>query len=157
MTCDLMSDMTETDENALNRSPDEQASGFEAVRTAHQSEMVEDYVELIAELIHMNGAARPVDIAERLGVTQPTVSKNLNRLKREGLILQEPYRSIRLTEEGRQLAEACRKRHRIVVDFLVALGVSQEVAEYDAEGIEHHVSEETLSVFHAFTSERTKS
>ena len=65
LTCDLMSDMTETDENALSRSPDEQASGFEAVRTAHQSEMIEDYVELIAELIHLNGAARPVEIAER--------------------------------------------------------------------------------------------
>lgn len=148
--------MTDTDKNGLNRSADEQASGFEAVRTAHQSEMVEDYVELIAELIHLNGAARPVEIAERLGVTQPTVSKNLNRLKREGLILQEPYRSIRLTEEGLQLAEACRKRHRIVVEFLVAIGVSQEAAESDAEGIEHHVSEETLAVFNAFIKERAK-
>lgn len=146
--------MTDTDENTLGRSPDEQASGFEAVRTAHQSEMAEDYVELIAELIDLNGAARPVEIAERLGVTQPTVSKNLNRLKRDGLILQEPYRSIRLTEEGRRLAETCRRRHRIVVDFLVSLGVSQEVAEYDAEGIEHHVSEETLAVFQAFTRDQ---
>lgn len=145
-----MSDVIGSDEAAPGRRPDEQASGFEAVRTAHQSEMVEDYVELIADLIHLNGEARPVDIAERLGVTQPTVSKNLTRLKREGWILQERYRSIRLTEEGRQLAETCRKRHRIVVDFLVALGVSQEAAEYDAEGIEHHVSEETLSVFEAF-------
>lgn len=144
------------DDNPLDRSPDEQASGFEAVRTAHQSEMAEDYVELIADLIERNGAARPVEIAERLGVTQPTVSKNLNRLKRDGLIVQEPYRSIRLTDEGFELAETCRKRHRIVVDFLVALGVSQEVAEYDAEGIEHHVSEETLDVFRAFTRKRSK-
>lgn len=148
-----MSEMTDTEETLPGRSPDEQASGFEAVRNAHQSEMVEDYVELIAELIHLNGEARPVEIAERLGVTQPSVSKNLTRLKREGWILQERYRSIRLTDAGRQLAETCRKRHRIVVDFLIALGVSQEAAEYDAEGIEHHVSEETLAVFENFTKQ----
>lgn len=100
-----MSEMTDTEETLPGRSPDEQASGFEAVRNAHQSEMVEDYVELIAELIHLNGEARPVEIAERLGVTQPSVSKNLTRLKREGWILQERYRSIRLTDAGRQLAE----------------------------------------------------
>ena len=142
--------MTGPSPKASDRSVDEQASGFEAVRTAHQSEMVEDYVELIAELIHLNGSARPVEIVERLGGAQPTVSKNLARLKREGLILQERYRDIRLTEAGRQLAEACRKRHRIVVDFLVTLGISAEVAEQDAEGIEHHVSEETLKVFQDF-------
>lgn len=131
-------------------SADEQASRFEAVRLAHQSEVVEDYVELIADLINQNGAARAVEIAERLGVTQPTVSKNLARLKREGLILHEPYRSIRLTEAGGKLAEACRKRHRIVVDFLVALGVPEDIAEHDAEGIEHHVSAETLEIFRNF-------
>lgn len=146
--------MTDPNPNASDRSADEQASGFEAARAARQSEVVEDYVELIAELIRQNGAARPVEIAERLGVTQPTVSKTLTRLKREGLILHEPYRSIRLTDEGRRLAEACRKRHRIVVDFLVALGVPPDVAEQDAEGIEHHVSEETLAVFSAFTEDR---
>ncbi|WP_108862377.1 manganese-binding transcriptional regulator MntR [Ruegeria sp. Alg231-54] len=149
--------MTDSTPQDADRKIDNQASGFEAVRTAHQSEMVEDYVELIAELIHERGAARPVEIAERLGVTQPTVSKNLSRLKREGLIEHEPYRSLRLTEAGRQLAEACRKRHRIVVDFLVALGVSRDVAEHDAEGIEHHVSEETLGVFRAFTERESGS
>lgn len=107
-------------------------------------------MELIADLIEQNGAARPVEIAERFGVAQPTVSKNLARLKREGFILHEPYRAIRLTEEGRALADTCRKRHRIVVDFLVALGVPAEIAEHDAEGIEHHVSEETLEVFLTF-------
>ena len=145
--------MTGPSPKASDRSVDEQASGFEAVRTAHQNEMVEDYVELIAELIHLNGSARPVEIAERLGVAQPTVSKNLARLKREGLILQERYRDIRLTEEGRQLADACRKRHRIVVDFLGTLGISAEVAEQDAEGIEHHVSDETLKVFQDFVKQ----
>ncbi len=138
-----------------NRSIDDQANGFEAVRLAHQSEVIEDYVELIAELIHESGEARPVDIATRLGVAQPTVSKNLQRLKREGLITHEPYRAVFLTDSGRTLAEACRKRHRIVVAFLNALGVSNEIAEHDAEGIEHHVSDETLNAFMSFI-EKTK-
>jgi DtxR family transcriptional regulator, manganese transport regulator len=142
--------MTDLSSKDPDRTIDDQASRFEAVRTAHQSELVEDYVELIAELIQLNGSARPVEIAERLGVAQPTVSKNLARLKREGFILHERYRAIRLTDTGRKLAEACRKRHRIVVDFLVALGISAEVAEHDAEGIEHHVSDETLQVFQDF-------
>ena len=120
------------------------ADGFQAVREAHRSEIVEDYVELIAELIEETGEARPVDIATRMGVTQPTVSKNLGRLKREGFITRERYRSVFLTEEGRVLAESCRKRHQIVLDFLIALGLDPEIAEQDAEGIEHHVSRETL-------------
>jgi DtxR family manganese transport transcriptional regulator len=146
--------MTGQKPQLFGRNPDDQASGFEAARAARQSEVVEDYVELIAELIHQNGSARPVEIAERLGVTQPTVSKNLTRLKREGFIVQEPYRSIRLTDAGRLLAETCRRRHRIVVEFLIALGISKDVAEHDAEGIEHHVSEETLRVFKDFSQSK---
>ena len=145
--------MAKSSSDKPKRTADAQANGFEAVRTAHQSEMVEDYVELIAELIHQYGSARPVEIAERFGVAQPTVSKNLARLKREGLILHEPYRAVQLTEPGQKLAEACRKRHRVVVEFLITLGISQETAEHDAEGIEHHVSDETLQKFREFTRE----
>lgn len=117
------------------------------MRQAHESEMAEDYVELIAELIEARGEARPVDIAERLGVKPPTVTKNISRLKTAGLVRREPYRAIFLTETGQQLAEACRRRHRIVVAFLLSLGIDEETAERDAEGIEHHVSDRTLAAF----------
>lgn len=130
-----------------------QAVGFEAVRQARRSEIVEDYVELIAELIEQNGAARPVDIARCLGVRQPTVSKNLTRLKRDGFILHERYRSVFLTSAGKELAEICRSRHRTVVSFLLALGLDEATAEQDAEGIEHHVSEHTLAAFKHFVEE----
>jgi DtxR family manganese transport transcriptional regulator len=143
--------MSETNFDASTRAAEVQANGFESVRLAHQSEMAEDYVELVAELIEQKGEARPVDVAERLGVSQPTVSKNLGRLKRGGLVTHAPYRSVFLTDEGMALAEACRKRHRIVVSFLKALGVQTDVAETDAEGIEHHVSEETLAAFSRFS------
>ena len=127
-----------------------QARSFERVRQAHQREVAEDYVELIADLIDYTGEARAVDLAERLGVTNATVNNTLNRLAREGLIARKRYRSIFLTEAGRQMAEDSRERHRVVRDFLVGLGVDPETAEIDAEGIEHHTSEKTLAALRRF-------
>mgnify|MGYP002653237961 FL=1 len=106
--------------------------------------------ELIAELIHEHGEARPVDIATKMGVTAPTVAKTLGRLARDGLITRAKYRSVFLTEEGRALARECQQRHEIVLRFLLSLGLDPETAERDAEGIEHHVSERTLALFAAF-------
>jgi len=122
-----------------------QARSFERVREAHQREVAEDYVELIADLIDVTGEARAVDLAARLGVTNATVNAALNRLAREGLLTRQRYRSIFLTAEGRRLAEEARARHRIVRDALVKLGVDPETAEIDAEGIEHHISARTLA------------
>jgi DtxR family manganese transport transcriptional regulator len=62
-------------------------------------------------------------------------------------VTSQPYRAIFLTEKGRKLASRCKRRHGIVVAFLLSLGVSEKVAEMDAEGIEHHVSPETLAIF----------
>ena len=132
---------------AADRAPEAQAEGFATVRQAHETEMAEDYVELIAELIDTQGEARPVDIAGRLGVKPPTVTKNISRLKAAGLVRREPYRAIFLTEMGQALAETCARRHRTVVAFLRGLGIDDETAERDAEGIEHHVSEVTLQAF----------
>lgn len=130
--------------------PKQQAAWFERVREAHQTETAEDYVELIADLIEANGEARVVDLAERFGVSHSTVNKVISRLKKEGLVNSEPYRSLFLTEEGQALAEACKARHIIVVEFLKCIGVSDETAEMDAEGVEHHVSQETLKAFQDF-------
>ncbi len=133
--------------DADGRAPEIQAEGFATVRQAHETEMAEDYVELIAELIETRGEARPVEIAERLGVKPPTVTKNISRLKAAGLVRRERYRAIFLTDAGQALAETCKRRHRIVVAFLRQLGIDEETAERDAEGIEHHVSKTTLQAF----------
>lgn len=127
-----------------------QARNFQRVREAHQTEIAEDYVELIADLIDQTGEARVVDLAERLGVTNATVNNTIRRLQRDNLVTAERYRSIFLTEDGRRLAEHSRKRHELVRDFLIALGVGADVADSDAEGIEHHVSKETLKAFRRF-------
>ena len=131
----------------------ESAAKFDRIRRAHQSEVAEDYVEMIADLIAETGEARTVDLAARFGVTSPTVNAIIQRLYREDLVETRPYRSIFLTEAGQVLAEAARDRHRIVRDFLVAIGVPETVAEEDAEGIEHHVSAETLAVFAKITNQ----
>lgn len=126
---------------------DRQASNFQRLRESHQAELAEDYVELIADLTEARGEARAVDIAQRLGVSHPTVVKAIARLQREGLVSSQPYRAIFLTEKGNALAARARRRHQLVVDFLRALGISEETAQLDAEGIEHHVSDETLAAF----------
>lgn len=117
------------------------------MREAHKTEATEDYVELIDDLIRANGEARLVDVANRMGVSQPTAGKTLARLQRDGYINSEPYRSIFLTQQGKDLADASRLRHEIVFEFLQAIGVSKEAAKRDSEGMEHHVSEETLKAF----------
>lgn len=134
---------------------DRQAARFSAVREAHQIEVAEDYVELIDDLIANTGEARAVDLAARLGVSQATVNKTIKRLAAEGLVASLPYRSIFLTAEGEAMAKASRQRHRIVLDFLLAIGVSRETAEIDAEGVEHHVSRETLAAMQRVVETRS--
>ncbi|MCD9004803.1 manganese-binding transcriptional regulator MntR [Luteimonas sp. XNQY3] len=133
-----------------------QVESFRQVREAHRLELIEDYVELISDLIAHDGEARQVDIAERLGVAQPTVAKMLKRLVREGFAAQRRYRGVFLTEAGEALATASRERHRTVEEFLLALGVPADIARRDSEGIEHHVSPETLKIFAMFTRARDK-
>lgn len=127
-----------------------QASRFGKTRTAQSTALLEDYVELIDDLLTLNGEARPTDVARRLGVSHATAIKTIARLKREGLATSKPYRGVFLTPQGHELADRVRARHRLVVEILLALGVPREAAESDAEGIEHHVSEATLAAFGRF-------
>ena len=134
------------------KATNDSATKFERIRRAHQSEVAEDYVEMIAELITEMGEARSVDLDARIGVTSPTVNAIIQRLQREDLVETRPYRSIFLTAAGQALADKARDRHRVVRDFLVTIGVPETIAEEDAEGIEHHVSPETLAVFAKITN-----
>ena len=118
-------------------------------RIEHAKEIAEDYVEAIADLVAEVGEARVVDLAKRLGVSHVTVNRTIVRLQKAGFVTSQPYRAIFLTEKGRTLAATCKNRHETVVAFLCSLGIPDRVAEMDAEGIEHHVSPETLSAFKA--------
>lgn len=116
-------------------------------RSARAGAVAEDYVEIIADLLARDGEARPTDIARRLGVSHATAVKTVARLKRDGLVRAKPYRGVFLTEAGEVLACRVRKRHEVVLAFLIAVGVPPEAAKADAEGIEHYVSDETLACF----------
>ena len=118
---------------------------FQVLRSAHTREKAEDYVEAIQALIAKHGEARLTDLAAYFGVTTVTAHKVLARLQREKLITSQPYRAIFLTNKGEKLAEASQKRHNVVYRFLRELGVPEEIAQIDAEGIEHHVSPETIA------------
>jgi DtxR family manganese transport transcriptional regulator len=126
---------------------DAQIAGFHQARRANSRESAEDYLELIADLISTLGEARLTDLAQRLGVSHATAAKTVQRLSRDGYVRTLPYRSIFLTEEGAAIAADAKRRHEVVRDFLLAIGVDDATAAIDAEGIEHHVSAATLAAF----------
>lgn len=123
---------------------------FNKTREAQKQELQEDYVEMIASLIIEKGEARSADLAAAFGVSQAAVNGAIARLKKNGLVRSDPYRAIFLTDKGQTLADRCTKRHELVVSFLLSLGVSSSNAEQDAEGLEHYLSEESLSCLKKF-------
>ncbi len=124
--------------------------GHERTRRDHATELTQDYVEAIAELIEQTGECRLRDLAKRFAVSHVTVNRAIARMKRDGFVDTQPYAPVTLTNQGKTLAEFSERRHRIVFHFLRALGVSERTAAIDSEGIEHHVSEETLQLMEQF-------
>lgn len=112
-----------------------------------QEEMsrLEDYLEAIYHLIHEKGYANTIDIAESLRVKPPSVSSMLQRLAARDYLVHEPYRGIRLTDKGVKVAKSVIKRHSIISELLLMLGVEGKVAYQDTEGIEHHIQPVTIS------------
>ena len=117
-------------------------------------ETAQDYAEAIADLAVIHGGGRAVELARRLGVSHVTVIRTVARLQRDGYVSSRPYRSILLTDKGLRLADESRRRHEIVVAFLRALGVPETIAQTDAEGIERHVSPETLAAFERYAASK---
>ncbi|MBL8991566.1 MAG: manganese-binding transcriptional regulator MntR [Phycisphaerae bacterium] len=140
--------------DAARRRPAGPAAWHTRTRQAHALETAEDYVEAIDDLQAGQGEARVVELARRLGVSHVTVVRAIARLSRAGLVTARPYRAIFLTDAGKRLAERVRRRHQVVVQLLMAVGVPEEIARADAEGIEHHVSKPTLAAFERFVEAR---
>jgi len=137
------------------RPSSQQAENLRRSRRDRAVETAQDYVEAIADLSASLGEARVVDLARRLGVTHVTVNRTLARLKRAGFVNTKPYRAIFLTGAGNRLADECKRRHETVLAFLHSLGVPAKTAVMDAEGIEHHVSPETLAAFERLLKRRS--
>ena len=135
----------------FKKNPKRDAKSYIHTRKAHESELAEDYVELIEDLINKEGEARIVDIANHLGISKATVNQTISRLIKKGFLTSKPYRAIHLTKKGKNTATNARQRHKIVYDFLISLGLNKEIAELDSEGIEHHVGNKTLNRLKNFT------
>jgi DtxR family transcriptional regulator, manganese transport regulator len=127
-------------------------SRLELIRDAHKTRKsdnhttyrMEDYLEVIYELIQHKGYATSTDVADCLNISRPSVTKMMRRLDGTGLIDYEKYRGVRLTKKGSDIAETIHDRHGIVCEFLKMIGVEENIANIDAEEIEHHVHTETL-------------
>jgi len=130
------------------------ADRFRKTRAAHSDETAEDYVEAVQQLIETQGEARIGDLAKLMGVSHVTVTRIISRLQEAGLVLQEPYRPVTLTPKGARLARASHERHEVVLRFLCAIGVPRKQAEIDTEGIEHHVSVQTIKAMRRVLREK---
>ena len=138
----------------MAKKPTKVLNGHKRTREDHTSETASDYAEAV-ELISQNkGECRLRDLADLFQISSASAHRAIGRLKRLGLMESEPYGPIRLTRKGRVLANESHGLHKLVVDFLLAIGVPRESAEIDAEGIEHHISLETERAFRSFLESR---
>jgi DtxR family manganese transport transcriptional regulator len=136
---------------------------LEDIRDAHsieehssRTDRMEDYLEVIYELIEEKGYATTVDISENLNVSSPSVTKMVQRLDESGHLHYEKYRGIMLTDEGISIAKGMHERHNLLVEFLKMIGVTDNIANRDAEGIEHHLHPETLKKLEGFVKDMKK-
>ncbi len=120
-----------------------------ATRRTSGSTAMDDYLEQILHLIEEKGYARAVDVSKKLNISQASVTNMLQRLDAEGLVKHEKYRGTVLTEEGRRIAQAIVERHVTLTRFLRLFDLDEETIYHDVEGMEHHVSKQTLKVIRA--------
>ncbi len=138
----------------MSKKPSKVLNGHKRTREDHTSETASDYAEAVERISQQNGECRLRDLAEMFQISNASAHRAIGRLKRLGLMESVPYGPIHLTRKGRILANQSQGLHQLVVDFLLAIGVPREIAEIDAEGIEHHISEKTEKAFRAFLDSR---
>ena len=128
------------------------AARHNRVRRQHSDELAEDYVEAIDGLLTGGGQARVTDLQRIFGVSHVSVIRALKRIEERELIFKTEKGGWGLTATGKAMAVESARRHELVVQFLEALGVSGAQAQADAEGMEHHLSAETLEAFERYVS-----
>ena len=129
---------------------------LDSIKAVHQlertrsSSRMEDYLEIIGELVELKGYATTLDISRYMNVSAPSVTKMLQRLDENGFLEYEKYHGINLTSKGVQVAEGIRQKHGILLEFFEILGIGYETANQDAEGIEHHLNPKTIKQLRKF-------
>ena len=127
-----------------------------SVKKQDRTERMEDYLEVIYELVQQKGYATTVDISSYLNVSSPSVTKMMQKLDETGYLNYEKYRGIKLTNEGIRIARNIRNRHGLLAEFFMIIGVDEETANNDAEGIEHHLHPETMKKLEEFINQLRK-
>ena len=127
-----------------------------SVKKQDRTDRMEDYLEVIYELVQQKGYATTVDISSYLSVSSPSVTKMMQKLDETGYLIYEKYRGIKLTNEGIRIARNIRNRHGLLAEFFMIIGVDEETANNDAEGIEHHLHPETMKKLEEFINELKK-
>ena len=150
----------------LDEGNDDSENRLKLIRGAHNvkekviheqhTDRMEDYLEVIYELIKKKGYATQTDISESLNVSLPGVSKMLQRLDESKYLKYEKYRGINLTEEGIEVAENIHEKHGLLSEFFKMIGVDEDIANIDAEGIEHHLHPQTLKKLREFIRNHKK-
>ena len=130
---------------------------LDSIKAAHESEKtissrVEDYLEVISELVDMKGYAATLDISRYMNVSAPSVTKMLKKLDAEGYLEYEKYYGINLTEKGQKIADMIKQKHGILLEFFEILGIGKDIANQDAEGIEHYLNPKTIRQIRKFVT-----
>ncbi len=128
------------------------------IRSAHnekkgndiRTDRMEDYLEVIYELIQQKGYANTADISKYLNVSSPSVTKMVKKLDENRYLIYERYRGLRLTSEGIHIAKNIQEKHSLFVEFLKMIGIDDDTAHIDAEGIEHHLHPQTIKKLEKF-------
>ncbi len=126
----------------------------ERVRRQHASEVSQDYVEAIHEIESAGVAIKVTSLQHIFGVSHVTVIRQLKRLQEQGLITEARSKKICLTKEGKEMAIKAAAKHALLKNFFMELGVTEAQADADAEGAEHHLSEETCHSIQTFLDTR---
>ena len=129
---------------------------LESIKKVHGQESsrfttrMEDYLEVILELIELKGYATPLDISKYMNVSPPSVTKMLRRLDDEKYIDYAKYHGLRLTSQGKNIANGIRQKHSDLLEFFEMLGIDSSTANQDIEGIEHHLNPKTTKQLKKF-------
>lgn len=139
-----------------NKAISEKEERLESIKRANSQESskfttrMEDYLEVILELVELKGYATPLDISNYMNVRPPSVTKMLRRLDEEKYITYTKYHGLKLNVKGKNLANEIRQKHSDLLEFFEIIGVDKSIANIDVEGMEHHLNPKTMKQLRKF-------
>ena len=142
--------------NSPNKNTSKKEERLESIKKVRVHEAsrftsrMEDYLEVISELIELKGYAIPMDISNYMNVSPPSVTKMLRRLDESKYIEYTKYHGLRLTSMGKSIANEIRRKHTDLLEFFEMLGIDSSTANQDVEGIEHHLNPKTIKQLRKF-------